>query len=365
MSVKTISVNDHEKMIRALQLAALGLNTTTPNPRVGCVIADAEGKIVGEGYHQYAGEPHAEINALNDAGERARGATVYVTLEPCDHWGKTGPCSEALIQAGVSRVVYAMEDPNPQVAGSGLTRLKEAGIRVDGPLEEVAARELNPGFIKRMTTGLPYIRIKMAASLDGRTAMQSGESKWITGPAARADVQKLRARSCAIVTGVESVIHDNPALTVRLEAHARQPLRVIMDTHYRCPTHAEVLDQPGKTIIACGEQDSVNVSDGHELWPLPLRDGRVDPLALVQKLATYPCNEILVETGATLAGAFISLGLVDEFIVYLAPQLMGKSARPMFDLSIERMDSNLPLTIKEVRAVGEDWRITASPDFES
>ncbi len=356
---------DRQMMLRALQLAKKGLTTTTPNPRVGCVLTSSEGKIVGEGFHLRAGEAHAEINALNDAGSSAQGATAYVTLEPCSHYGKTGPCSQALIRAGVVRVVYGMMDPNPEVSGRGLNQLKEKGIEVSGPLFEDHALDLNPGFIKRMKTGLPFVRVKSAMSIDGRTAMASGESKWITGPKARADVQNLRARSCAIVTGVESVIHDNPALTVRLEGQDRQPIRVILDTHGRCPKEAEILSQPGETIIVCGENFLPGPSDSRTFWSLPERQGRIDLQALLKKLAEKGCNEVLVETGATLAGRFVGMGLVDELIIYVAPKLMGSEARPLFDLPIKTMSGELPLKIKDVRAVGEDWRITAVPDPES
>ncbi|VUD59360.1 Riboflavin biosynthesis protein RibD [Thalassocella blandensis] len=352
---------DHNLMLRALHLAGLGLNTTTPNPRVGCVIADQHGHIVGEGYHQKAGEGHAEVNALADAGEKARGATAYVTLEPCCHHGKTGPCTQALISAGIQRVVYAMQDPNPQVAGEGVRALEQAGVAVAGPLEEEAALRLNAGFVKRMRVGLPFVRVKTAMSLDGRTAMASGESKWVTGPAARADVQRLRARSCAIVTGVESVILDDPSLTVRIREGDRQPLRVIVDTRGRCPDTAEILRQPGKTVIACGEHLQVP-DDGRTYWSLPEKQGRVDLYALLRKLAQEQCNEVLVETGATLAGAFVASGLVDELVVYVAGKLMGSSARPAFTLPIDKMSSLLPLSIRDVRAVGEDWRFTAVPD---
>ncbi len=354
-----ISPFDRDMMARALRLAALGLNTTAPNPRVGCVICVNE-QVVGEGFHQAAGEAHAEIRALVDAGGQAQSATAYVTLEPCSHQGKTGPCADALIDAGIARVVYAMEDPNPQVAGEGLERLREAGVTVDGPVLENEARSLNAGFVKRMTQGMPFVRCKTAMSMDGRTAMASGESKWITGPDARNDVQRLRARSCAIVTGVESVIHDDPALTVRLGEQDRQPLRIIVDTHGRCPKKAAILDQPGHTILAVGEH--AEVDDERRMWRLSERHGRVDLRALMRKLAEEGCNEVLIETGATLAGAFVAAGLVDEFIIYMAPKLMGSAARPIFDLPIDKMSGQLPLIIQDIRAVGEDWRIIATPD---
>ncbi len=353
---------DREMMAQALRLAERGLNTCTPNPRVGCVIVDAEQKVQGEGFHLKAGEAHAEINALEQAGVSAKGCTAYVTLEPCCHQGKTGPCTEALIAAGIARVVYAMEDPNPEVAGEGIEKLREAGIVVDGPVLEESALKLNPGFAKRMREGLPFVRLKMAMSMDGRTAMANGESKWITGPDARQDVQKIRARSCAIVTGVESVIHDDPSLTVRLGDQDRQPLRIVVDTKGRCPIKADILDQPGHTIIAIGENSTLD--DGRKFWQLPEKNGRINLRALLKKLADEGCNEILVETGATLAGSFIAEGLVDEVIMYMAPMLMGSSARPLFDVPINKMSAQLPLIIQDIRAIGTDWRIIATPDPE-
>lgn len=353
---------DYEHMQRAIRLAQQGLNTSTPNPRVGCVVVQ-EGVIIGEGFHRLAGEPHAEVNALSSVANSAllQGATVYVTLEPCSHHGRTGPCSEALIAAGVGRVIFGMEDPNPEVAGTGLMRLQEAGIDVQGPLLEDDARALNPGFIKRMTEGLPYIRCKLAMSLDGRTAMASGESKWITGPSARQDVQQLRARSCAIVTGVDSVLLDDPLLTVRLPDCERQPLRVIVDSQRRCPPTAEIFQQPGTTVVATCATSPAESS----VWVLPEKKGRVNLRALSRRLAEEGCNEVLLETGATLAGAFVAEGLVDELIVYVAGKLMGSQARPLLDLPIRTMGAALALNIQEVRAVGPDWRFTAVPDPES
>lgn len=354
---------DREIMQRAVSLARKGNNTTTPNPRVGCVIVN-NGTIIGEGYHRIAGQPHAEINALASVSDpdTIRGATVYVTLEPCSHTGRTAPCANALVEAGIGRLVYAMEDPNPDVSGAGLMRLRDAGIEVDGPLLEDEARALNPGFIKRMTEGLPYIRCKMAISLDGRTAMASGESKWITGPTARQDVQRIRAKSCAIITGVDSVLLDDPHLTVRLPECERQPLRVIVDSQLRCPATAEIFRQPGTTVVAtCSYQSLPDIL----CWQLPEKEGRVDVRALAGKLAGMGCNEILLETGAKLAGAFVGAGLVDEFVIYIAAKLMGSSARPLFDIPIRTMSGALDLRITDVRAVGPDWRITAVPDRES
>ncbi|WP_285764676.1 bifunctional diaminohydroxyphosphoribosylaminopyrimidine deaminase/5-amino-6-(5-phosphoribosylamino)uracil reductase RibD [Biformimicrobium ophioploci] len=367
-------------MSRAVQLAGRGLYTTMPNPRVGCVITDADGNVLGEGWHERAGEPHAEINALRAAGDKARGATVVVTLEPCSHTGKTGPCAQALIEAGVSRVIFGMEDPNPEVAGRGLQMLKGAGIEVEGPVLEEECRALNPGFIKRMTLGLPLVRCKTAVSLDGRTGMASGESKWITGPAARADVQLLRARSCAVVTGVETVLHDNPCMNVRADEMPLpaeqaenvaevQPLRVIVDSKLRTRTRSFILQEPGGVLIctlasAPEEKRAALAAAGAEVIVLPEREGRVDLGALLQELARRQCNEVLVESGATLAGAFMYGAHVDEIISYIAPKLLGSSGRPMFELPIAKMGSVLPITITDVRAVGHDWRITASTDIE-
>ncbi|TVZ40688.1 diaminohydroxyphosphoribosylaminopyrimidine deaminase/5-amino-6-(5-phosphoribosylamino)uracil reductase [Alteromonadaceae bacterium 2753L.S.0a.02] len=356
---------DREYMSRALQLAARGMNTTTPNPRVGCVIVKND-RVIGEGYHRKAGEGHAEVNAVASVADASelQGASVYVTLEPCVHIGKTGPCCDTLISAGVSRVIYGMEDPNPQVAGAGLEKLEDAGIKVQGPLLEEEALALNVGFVKRMRTGLPFVRCKLAMSLDGRTAMASGESKWITGPSAREDVQHLRARSCAILTGVDSVLLDDPLLTVRLPDSERQPMRVIVDTELRVDPNAEIFKQPGTTLVATCNSDAA-LSSTLSCWPLPERNGRVDLRVLLQELAKRGCNEVLLETGATLAGAFVAAGLVDELIVYVAAKLMGSEARPLLDLPIKTMGAALALSIKDVRAVGPDWRITAVPDPES
>ncbi|WP_445358988.1 bifunctional diaminohydroxyphosphoribosylaminopyrimidine deaminase/5-amino-6-(5-phosphoribosylamino)uracil reductase RibD [Microbulbifer sp. ANSA005] len=368
-------------MARAIQLAERGLYTTMPNPRVGCVITDGDGNVVGEGWHKRAGEPHAEIEALSDAGDLAQGATVYVTLEPCSHTGRTGPCAEALVKAGVARVIYGMQDPNPSVSGAGLQILRDAGIEVQGPLLEEKCRALNPGFIKRMTLGLPLVRSKSAMSLDGRTAMASGESKWVSGPAARADVQRLRARSCAVITGVETVRFDNPNLNVRADEMALemlaaeraaevQPLRVIVDSQLRTPARAFILQGDAPTLVCTTERAEAERREriektGAEVVVLPHdKEGRVDLLALLKELARRQCNEVLVESGATLSGEFLYRGHVDEIIVYMAPKLLGSTGRPLFELPIERMGSMLPITITDMRAVGHDWRITATTDIE-
>lgn len=362
-------------MARAIALARRGLFTTDPNPRVGCVLVRA-GRMVGEGFHRRAGEPHAERNALAQAGSAARGATAYVSLEPCCHHGRTPPCTRGLIEAGVGRVVAAMRDPNPRVAGQGLEQLRAAGIAVEQGLLETEARALNPGFIQRMEQGRPYLRCKLAMSLDGRTAMASGESQWITSPAARADVQRLRARSSAIVTGVETVLADDPSMNVRLSAGAlwgmdpgdsvRQPLRVVLDSRLRMPPTARMLELPGRTLVLhSGERPAVAAAltaAGAELAQVPAAQGRVDLAAALSHLAAREVNEVLLETGPTLAGAALARGLVDELIVYLAPHVMGDGARGLFHLpGLERMQQRVGLEIIDVRAVGPDWRITARP----
>lgn len=359
-------------MARALRLARRGLYSTHPNPRVGCVIV-AAGESVGEGWHVRAGEPHAEVHALCQAGARARGATAYVTLEPCSHFGRTPPCAEALVAAGVDRVVAAMQDPNPQVAGRGLERLRSAGIDVLCGVQEAAARELNVGFIKRMETGLPFVRVKLAMSLDGRTAMASGESQWITGPAARAEVQRLRARSSAIVTGADTLLMDHARLTVRAEelgldaeqtrlALGRQPLRVLVDSRLRVPLAAPFF-QAGPALVAtlAGGSAQIYRSAGHEVLELPASAGQVNLAALLRELAARGANEVLVEAGPRLAGAFAQHGLVDEYQLFVAPKLLGSLARPLLELPLDRMSEARELQITDIRAVGTDWRIVAVP----
>ncbi|GEK49119.1 riboflavin biosynthesis protein RibD [Bisbaumannia pacifica] len=363
-------------MARALTLARRGRYTTHPNPRVGCVLVK-EGRLVGEGFHRRAGEPHAEILALRAAGTAARGATAYVTLEPCAHQGRTGPCARALVDAGVARVVAAMQDPNPRVAGQGFTILREAGIEVACGLLEAEARALNPGFIRRMSEGRPFVCLKMAMSLDGRTAMRSGESQWITGPQARSAVQRLRAECGAVMTGVESIIFDNSRLTVRADqlglADAetiarRQPLRVVVDSRLRMPEAAACLREPGRTLVATrsedGERRARLEAAGAEVVVVPAGEGgRVDLSALLAHLAAEEeVNEVLLETGATLAGAMLDAGLIDELQLFMAPTLLGGEARPLFQLpGLERMTQQRPLEILDIRAIGQDWRITARP----
>ncbi len=358
------TADDYEYMARALRLGEKGLYTTDPNPRVGCVIV-RDDRIVGEGWHERAGEPHAEIMALAAAGEQAHGATVYVTLEPCAHHGRTPPCAEALVEAGVGRVIAAMVDPNPQVAGKGLGRLQEAGIPAKHGLLEAQARALNPGFVKRMETGRPWVRCKLAMSLDGRTAMASGESKWITGEDARRDVHRLRARSSAIVTGVGTVLADDPALTMRLDDMEieRQPLRVVVDTHLSLPLDARLLRQPGRTLVmTCSEDNDAREAleaNGAEVVQLPYCSDVVDMAVVLDTLGEMEVNEVLVETGATLSGAMLQAGLINELIVYVAPLLMGHEARPLFRLpGIESMDDRIELELRDQRMVGRDMRLT-------
>lgn len=366
-------------MARALQLAEQGLYTTDPNPRVGCVLV-RDGEIVGEGFHARAGEPHAERHAMAEAGDRAHGATAYVTLEPCSHTGRTGPCADALVAAGVARVVVAMEDPNPQVAGNGMQTLAAAGIETASGLLEADARALNPGFISRMTRQRPYLRIKIAASVDGRTAMASGESQWITGPAAREDVQRLRARSSAVITGVGTVLADRPSYTVRPQQWAltdyqqhsggsdrvRQPLRVILDRTLQTPPGVPVVSAPGHCLLVAGEQhpgrQNALESAGAEVMLLPASGSGIDLQQLLIELNRRECNEVLVECGATLAGAFVREGLFDELIVYMAPALLGSSARPLLGLpQLASMSEKVSLQWQDVRQVGNDLRLTLVP----
>ncbi|MEG1042565.1 MAG: bifunctional diaminohydroxyphosphoribosylaminopyrimidine deaminase/5-amino-6-(5-phosphoribosylamino)uracil reductase RibD [Pseudomonas sp.] len=365
------AVLDAYYMARALELARKGLYSTHPNPRVGCVIV-RDGQIVGEGWHVRAGEPHAEVHALRQAGELARGACAYVTLEPCSHHGRTPPCAEALVKAGVARVVAAMQDPNPQVAGQGLKRLADAGIEVASGVLEVEARALNPGFLKRMESGLPFVRAKLAMSLDGRTAMANGESQWITGPAARSAVQRLRARSSVVLTSAQSVLADNARMTVRGEelgldpqttalVLARPPLRVLIDGRLRLPLDAPFFKAGPALVVTAAAVDPRYAQAGHELLSLPGDGGQVDLQALIRELAARGTSEILLEAGAGLVGAFAQLGLIDEYQIFVAAKFMGSSARPLLDLPLNHMNEAVQLKITEMRAVGDDWRVTAIP----
>jgi len=358
----TFTDTDARHMARALELARRGLYTTDPNPRVGCVITKA-GRVVGEGFHERAGAPHAEINALRAAGDAARGATVYLTLEPCCHHGKTPPCTDALVSAGVARVVAAMQDPNPRVAGQGFAELKQAGIECASGLMQAEAEDLNPGFANRMQRGRPYVRVKLAASLDGRTALASGESKWITGEPARADVQHWRARSSAILTGIGTVLADDPALTVRAFDIGRQPRRVVLDSRLRMSPQAKMLTLPGTTLVVTAASDGVRAealqNAGAEVLALE-KDGHVDLAALMQALAAREVNELLVEAGATLSGALLEAGLADELVLYYAPLLLGDNGRGMFRLdAVTQMAARVELEIKDARPIGRDWRVIA------
>lgn len=363
------SAADHQYMARAVQLAERGLYTTDPNPRVGCVLVK-DNQVVGEGWHERAGQAHAEINALNAAGEMAKGATAYVTLEPCCHHGKTPPCSDALIKAGISRVVIAMEDPYDKVAGKGIEQLRGEGIEVEVGLMQAQAEALNPGFIKRMRSGRPFVRAKLAMSMDGRTAMASGESKWITSVAARQDVQHWRARSSVIMTGVGTVLADDPSLTARLKEGELPTMRVVIDNNLSMPDSAKMLSLPGRTIVMtlCDEDDEINrlQNAGAEIISVPAHHGSVDLSAVMQELADEEVNEVLLETGATLSGAMMQAGLIDELLIYMAPILMGSDARPLFRLpGIDSMDEKINLDIRDVRSLGPDIRITAVPVVES
>ncbi|HYE37953.1 bifunctional diaminohydroxyphosphoribosylaminopyrimidine deaminase/5-amino-6-(5-phosphoribosylamino)uracil reductase RibD [Methylocaldum sp.] len=359
------TLEDAEFMARTLHLAERGLYTTDPNPRVGCVIVK-DGQIVGEGWHQQAGGPHAEIEALRESGVRAHGATAYVSLEPCCHHGKTPPCTEALISAGISRVVAAMKDPNPRVAGEGLKKLKDAGVEVACGLLENAAATLNPGFCKRMKTGRPYIRSKLAMSLDGRTALASGESKWITGEDARRDAHRLRARSSAILTGIGTVLQDNPELTARLPEAAGevlQPVRVVLDSRLRIPATIRLASERNRTTVLTAVSDKERIqalSAGFDIESLPAAlDGRLNLTAVVDWLGDRQFNEVLVEAGPILNGALLRENLVDEWIVYVAPVVLGDQARGLFYLpDLTRMAERFEMTISDVRQVGSDLKLT-------
>jgi diaminohydroxyphosphoribosylaminopyrimidine deaminase/5-amino-6-(5-phosphoribosylamino)uracil reductase len=350
-------------MAQALHLAERGLYSTSPNPRVGCVLVK-DNNLLGEGWHERAGEAHAEVHALRAAGVAARGATAYVTLEPCSHHGRTPPCADALIAAGVARVVVAMQDPNPQVAGQGIARLRAAGIEVECGLMEAAARALNAGFISRMTRGLPLVRSKIAMSLDGRTALHNGASQWITGAAARRDGHHWRARSCAVLTGIGTVLADDAQLTVRDVATTRQPLRVVLDSSLKMPLSARIL-QGGNVLIYSATRDTQKMAAlenaGAKVEVLAAGNGRVDLQACIKDLAARGCNEVLVEAGFTLNGALLQAGLIDELVLYLAPQLLGDVARGMAQLGeLTQLEQRVELAWQDVRNIGSDLRIIAS-----
>ena len=348
-------------MAQAIKLATKGRYTTDPNPRVGCIMVKGD-KIIGKGWHERAGQGHAEINALNNAGDIS-GATVYVTLEPCNHHGKTPPCSDALIKAGVKRVVVAMQDPNPLVSGKGLQQLRDAGITVNCGLLEQNARALNPGFIKRIATGKPWVISKMAMSLDGRTAMASGESKWITSAESREDVHRLRAESSAILTGINTVLMDNPSLNARLaDIDVVQPVRVVLDSKLQMPTTARIATLPGRTLLltcASDEQKHLALTQaGFEVHCLPAYRNQVDLNAVLTFLGQQQINQVLVETGATLNGVLLQQNLVDEWLVYIAPCILGSEGRGLFNLpEMYNMTDKINLQITNMRQIGSDIRI--------
>ncbi|MBL4584631.1 MAG: bifunctional diaminohydroxyphosphoribosylaminopyrimidine deaminase/5-amino-6-(5-phosphoribosylamino)uracil reductase RibD [Pseudomonadales bacterium] len=366
-------------MAHAIELGNKGLYSTDPNPRVGCVLVK-NGLLIAEGWHQKTGGPHAEIAAIQSATDNIAGATAYVTLEPCSHQGRTPPCCDALIKAGVTRVVAAMEDPNPQVSGQGFERLRNAGIEVATNILQAEAEALNPGFIKRHKTGLPLVRLKLAMSLDGRTAMANGESQWITGPDARQDVQKWRARSSAIITGIGSLLKDDPQLNVRRDdlaievaqqAFVRQPLRVVLDSQLRTPVDAKILQQPGNTLII-GSQIKISgpaglekqqqlLGAGAEVALIQEHNQQLDLQKTLHLLAQRGCNEVLFECGSTLAGSVLQQGLVDELVIYMAPTLLGHNAQPLMKLlGLDHIDQQIQLDIQQTHMVGKDLRIIAT-----
>ncbi len=358
----SLSLQDSEFMLHALQKAKQGVYTTKPNPRVGCVLVK-NNKIIAEGWHIRAGEGHAEVEALKNTQD-AQGATAYVTLEPCSHHGRTPPCAEALIKAGVTRVVVAMQDPNPLVVGKGLELLEKAGISVTCGVMEAEAKDLNKGFITRMQTGKPYVLSKLAMSLDGRTAMASGESKWITSTHARQDVQKLRAMSGAVLTGVDTVLADDPSMNVRLlEVDVEQPVRVILDSSLRTPVTAKLLTLSGRTVILTCSEDEIKMqalqqagADVYQLMANP--QGRVDLVAVLDFLAEQQINDLLVEAGSVLNGALMEQGLIDECIVYMAPNILGASGRGLFAMpNVSEMADKKQLQFVDMRKIGMDLKL--------
>ncbi|AXK70949.1 bifunctional diaminohydroxyphosphoribosylaminopyrimidine deaminase/5-amino-6-(5-phosphoribosylamino)uracil reductase RibD [Lysobacter sp. TY2-98] len=357
------SALDHAMMARALRLAERGAYTTKPNPMVGSVLV-RDGEVVGEGFHERAGGPHAEVFALREAGDRARGATAYVTLEPCAHMGRTAPCADSLIEAGVVRVVAAMRDPFPKVDGAGFEKLRAAGIKVQAGLMEAQARELNRGFLSRVERGRPWLRVKLATSLDGRTALASGDSKWISGEASRLDVQRWRARASALMTGAGTVLADDPQLTVRLgdDTPFVAPLRVVLDPGLATIHRGHVRDGDAPTLYIHAPDARLPKVSGAQMAAAPVHEGRFDLDAVLRLLGERGINEVQLEAGATLAGAFLAAGLVDELLLYVAPVLLGAGARPLFDgLDVQQMSERLALRIVDTRRVGDDLRLLMRP----
>lgn len=354
-------------MARALALAARGRYGTQPNPRVGCVIVHKD-EVVGEGFHERAGGPHAEVVALQEAGVRARGAEVYVSLEPCVHHGRTPPCTEALVRAGVSRVVAAMEDPNPKVAGQGLTALRHAGIDTDVGVLEAEAEDLNRGFVSRMRRGRPWLTLKLAMSLDGRTALASGESRWITGPAARADVHRLRAEAGAVLTSVNTILSDDPELTVRDFKSPRVPDRIVLDTQLRSPPDAKVWAPAGRRIALCvrppaDRLEALRAAGVEVALAGTTPNGRIDLPAALATLGAMEINEVLAETGPVLAGALLQAGVVDELVLYVAPSLLGHEGRALAQLpGISELAGRLRFAFTDVTSLGPDLRLTLRPE---
>ena len=348
-------------MAQALRLAERGLYTTTPNPRVGCVIV-SEGSVIGQGWHERAGMPHAEINALKTAGKNARGATAYITLEPCNHYGQTGPCSDALIESGLKRVVAAMRDPNPLVDGGGLEKLAQAGIQAEYGIMENEARELNIGFISRVVRARPWTRVKIAASLDGKTALNNGHSRWISGEPARQDAHRWRARSCAVLTGIGTIKDDDPQLTVRHVETPRQPLRVVVDSRLEIDPKARALQ--GGALVFCAVDDKTKIAKlmdvGAKVMVVPDPEGKVELPKMMETLAKLGMNEVLVEGGFRLNGSLLKAGLVDELLLYLAPHLLGDKARGMFELpELQELAMRRELQVLDLRTVGRDLRMLA------
>lgn len=358
------SATDHALMARALRLAERGAYTTRPNPMVGCVLARGE-EVIAEGWHVRKGGPHAEVVALQAAGERAKGATAYVTLEPCAHTGSTGPCADALIAAGVARVVAAMRDPFPQVDGVGFEKLRAAGIAVESGLMEAQARELNNGFIARMERGRPWLRVKLATTLDGRTATASGDSKWISGEPARRDVHRWRARSGALLTGAGTVLADDPRLTVRFDDATEfvPPLRVVLDPGLATVARGRVREGDASTLYLHAPDAKLPRGIDIDHVAVPVDKGRFDPEAVLRLLASRGINEVQMEAGATLAGAFLDAGVVDELLLYVAPVLLGPRARPLFDgLHIDAMAQRLRMRRIDSTVIGEDFRLLLRPE---